>query len=255
MLCCLVACTSKGEVSTPPTQALHTTQWKESATVQVSRDGPDIPEGEDPASFLQDRGAVRGVREVFNVWLTRGLLFEQKEGIVSVPRSGDFLILDQDPGVEYDASADVYSGWYAVQVRFAPRAGLEGEIIDLRGERSMAAGFDDVLIRGGQWLSGAENAFFLVARPAAGVEAPVMRMIGTGRITQVLGTLAQGRLLETNREIRVGDAVCPVRVSIRRERDQRPASRDGRKREIEEVIVEPEPLPSSPQWSAPAEPK
>jgi hypothetical protein len=119
----------------------------------------------------------------------------------------------------------------------------------------MAAGFDDVLIRGGQWLSRSENAFFLVARPAAGAKGQVMRMIGTGRITQVLGTLAQGRLLETNREVRVGDAVCPVRVSIRRERVQSPGSRDGREKDIEEVIVEPGPLPSRPEWSAPAEPK
>ena len=68
ILCCLVACSPGEKGLSRMADSPHTTQWQDSATVEVSCDSQDVPVGESTASVLQDQGVIRGVQEIFNIW-------------------------------------------------------------------------------------------------------------------------------------------------------------------------------------------
>lgn len=232
----------------------HTTHWQESTTAKVSCDSQDIPAGKEPGSVLQERGLLQGVKSVFNSWLTKGLILQEQPTSALDAHGSEFVQSETRAHADHDQETDMYTQTLDVQVTFQPSTSLRGEIIDLENEQSMAAGFDQILIQGQEWISQTEGAFFIVARPILEAKGSTLRMIGSGRIYHVLGHLAQGRLLETNKEIHVGDFIYPVWVSSRMVEEQQPDILPEADENVPEVEVHPQPKPTN-EWSKPAEPK
>jgi len=254
IFCFCAACAQTQKNAAFLAEGIHTTQWQESATARVSCDLQDIPAGEDPKSILQERGLLQGVKSIFNSWLTKRLLFQQLPSGHSDTEKTEFVQIDTKAEAVLDQETDMYTQTFDVQARFEPLAHLEGEIIDLEGERSMAASFDQVLIRGQSWTSRAQGAFFIIARTVPETQGQALRTIGSGRIYHVLGSLAQGQLLETNREIQVGDRIYPVWISTQGLKEEQPDMAPKADTDVPEVVVEPQPLPHQ-KWSEPKEPK
>lgn len=254
IFCFCAACAQTQKNTAFLAEDLHTTQWQESATAKVSCDLQDIPVGEEPDSILQERGLLQGVKGIFNSWLTKRLLFQELPPGHSDTDKSDFVQIDTKAEAVLDQETDMYTQTFDVQARFEPRANLQGEIIDIENERSMAASFDQVLIRGQSWTSRAEGAFFIIARVVPEIQGQALRTIGSGRIYHVLGPLAQGQLLETNREIQVGDRIYPVWISTKGLEEEQADMAPKEDTDVPEVVVEPQPVPQK-EWSEPAEPK
>lgn len=251
-----MACAGTEEQSRPPADALHTTSKLDSATFEVSCDSRDISAGQKPGTVLEKKGLRQGVQEVFNTWLTQRLLFCEQLAHDPEPKSLVFVRGQEDDGkAAFDQETERYTQRYTVQVTFHPWAYLRGEIIALEQERTMAANFDQVLIKGGGWTAQAKGAYFLVARKVPETAQDVLRIISSGRIYNVLGKIAQGELMETNSEIKVGDFVYPVQAEIfaKSEKTSNTAPPET-EMDVQEVVVEPEPAPSR-EWTPPAEPK
>jgi hypothetical protein len=270
ILCFCIACGSQKHSFSRLAEDPSTIQMEDSATVEVRCDGQDVPAGEDPYSVLEKIGVLRGAQDVFNAWLTQRLLFPEYDADksaadksaadksacdISASEGDEFVHIPLTAYAEHEEETDMYAQSFKVQVELRPWAGFRGEIIDLQESRSMAAGFDQILIQGREWIARAEGSFFVVARPVPEIKGQAMRMIGSGQIYQVLGAFAQGKLLETNREIRVGDVIYPVWISARALPVEEPVAKDTGIEDIQEVIVEPKTLPSKSSWSAPEEPK
>jgi len=254
IFCLFSACGQMNKNARFPAQGPHTTPWQESATAKVSCDVQDIKGDEEPGFVLQERGLLQGVQSVFNSWLTKRLLFQEHPAEPLSAQTPDFVQMDSSPQAEHDQEADMYTQTLNVRTTFEPRANLQGTIIDLENERSMAANYDQILIQGQDWTSRADGAFFIVARPVPETHGQALRIIGSGRIYHVLGDLVQGQLLETNKEIHAGDVTYPVWVSARVVEEQEPELGPEQEQSVPEVVVEPEPKPER-EWSEPAEPK
>ena len=196
-----------------------------------------IPTGEDPAFVLRQKGLRKGMQEIFNAWLTQGLLFTEQAAYESAA-SRPFVQADGQVAAFEDPKTGMYAHTFDVKARFEPSQSLQGTIKSLEHDRSMAARFDQVLIQGQGWISRAQDAFFLVARPVEEVGEDVLRIIGSGRIYHVLGDTAQGRLMETNSEVKAGDYVYPVWTESRAIQQKRPDVFSAEA--VEEVVVEPD---------------
>jgi hypothetical protein len=262
-LCFCIACVSGENNFSRFTEDPSTIQVEDLATVEVHCDVQDVPAGKQPMAVLAKQGVLRGVQDVFNDWLTRRLLFpEYDPGIqvadCSVSKDGDFVHGPIRAKVELEEETDTYAQSFEVQVGLKPWAKFRGEIIDLQEGRSMAGGLDQVLIQGREWIVRAEDAFFVVARPVPEIKGQALRIIGSGQIVHVLGSFAQGKLLETNHEIQVGDRIYPVWVSVRTLGHEEPPDKDTAQHDMhdmQEVVVQPQTLPFKTSWSPPAEPK
>jgi len=240
----------------PSADSTHTTSKLDSATLEVSCDSRNISADQAPGTVLEKQGLRQGVQEVFNTWLTQRMLVYEQATQEPEPKSLVFVRGQESAGkTAFDQETGIYTQRYTVQVTFRPRAYLRGEIIALEQERTMAANYDQVLIKGGQWTDQAKGAYFLVARGVPETAQGVLRMLGSGRIYNVLGKMAQGRLMETNSEIKVGDFVYPVQAEIFAEPEKTSNTAPPEtEMDVEEVVVEPKPAPSR-EWTPPAEPK
>ncbi|MFO7877815.1 MAG: hypothetical protein R6U55_14665 [Desulfovermiculus sp.] len=239
IFCCLAACAPLEKDAGGPNQSLHTTTWQESATVEVSLDSQETQAGEDPEELLQERGLLQGVRKSLNTWLNQRLLFKEQRVDLAEENSTPFVRLANGGQAVHTRETDMYTQTFKIQSIFKPKASEQGEITDLENQRTIVASHDQVLIQGQEWTSQAEDAFFVVARPAHEVDGEALRMIGYGRIYHVQDWMAQGRLLEANLEIMAGDSVYPIWVSSQTvEVSQAPTEIED---SGEEVVVEPQP--------------
>ena len=263
ILCFCIACVSGENSFSRLTDDPSTIQMEDSATVEIRCDVQAVPAGKKPMDLLAKQGVLRGVQDVFNDWLTRRLLFaEHDPGIqaadcsdCSASKEGDFVQSPIRAKAELEGEMDTYVQSFEVQVSLKPWAKFRGEIIDLQEGRSMVGGLDQVLIQGREWIDRAEDAFFVVARPVPEIKGQALRIIGSGQMVQVLGSFGQGKLLETNYEVQIGDRIYPVWVTARALGHEEPTGRDAAQHDIQEVVVQPQTLPSKSSWPPPAEPK
>ena len=233
-------------------QALSPQPWEETAIAAVSVDPQDIPLGQEAGDVLQKKGLRQGVDTIFNRWMAQRLIFQEETKVDKDLCAQPFVRQEAPLQALQNEVTDIFSLKFELQATFAPCASFQGRIMDLENERSIVSTLDQVLITGGPWLSRSTDSFFLVGRPLNNDGRDVMRLIGSGQIFHVLGDLAQGRIMETNQEIKEGDRVFPVWVQSTG--IKAPAPEPSAQENVSEVMVEPKPVPE-PEWTAPAEPK
>jgi hypothetical protein len=228
--------------------------FQESSVVNVMVGPEKIPEGSSPESELWSKALEEGMSRNLNTWLNRRVLFQASNQTAANPETTTFLNREGQFEARADEYTGVYSQKFSVSARWSPHIGVSGKISRLEEERTIGAQHNYATIDLLGARPGPEGAFFIAAHPEEHADGSVfLRAIGSGRIFRVTGNKAQAMLLETTRELVVGDPVFLVstRAEPLFEAPEEPeATADP---DLNEVVVEPRKEPEPEQ--GPAEPK
>jgi len=228
--------------------------FQESSVVNVMVSPEKIPEGSSAESELWAKALEEGMSRNLNTWLNRRVLFQASNQTAANPEITTFLHREGQFEAQADEYTGVYSQKFSVSARWSPHIARSGMISRLEEERSIGAQHNYATIDLLGARPGPEGAFFVAAHPEEHSDGSVfLRAIGSGRIFRVTGTKAQAMLLETTRELVVGDPV--FLVTTRAEPVVAPPEEPDvtADPDLNEVVVEPRKEPK--QEQGPAEPK
>ncbi len=228
--------------------------FQKSSVVDVMISPEKIPQGSTPEAELWSRALEEGMAENLNYWLNRRVLFQASNQTAANPESSTFLERQGQFEVHADEFTGVYTQQFSVAARWSPQLSRAGKISRLEEERSIGGQNNYATIDLMGVKPGSDGAYFIAAHPEEHADGSVsLRAIGSGRIFRVTGHKAQAMLLETIRELVVGDPIFLI-DTMTRPVEKEPEEVDmSAEPELDEVVVEPrkEPVPDQ----GPAEPK
>lgn len=219
--------------------------------VKVMVNPEEIPEGDTPEDVLWGKAEKAGLGKAINSWLRQRLLIKASSAQVNqssfLERKGQFT-------PSQDEITNVYSQRFRIAVDFTGATETSGKITAFLDGRAMGGENSYCTIKLADQTPGEQGAYFLVTRPEKVQNKRLMRVIGSGKIYNTVDSTAQALLMETNREIDVGDAVFLLVGSVEpvssAPAEAPEATEAG---EVNEVVVEPSMEPEPVE--EPAEPK
>ena len=172
-------------------------------------------------------GIRAGMRDVFNEYLQLEPVFRFTEGSGGCADTGGVQRIGTVTFTPDPVTGD-YVQRFRAAARFAPGKECAGRILSLEEDRFLAGTGDrfTAVVYGSLPAEG--DGYFLVAENLEEVGAGVLQVIGSGRIIRSLGpagygsgskvepagTLCQGELWETAREVEQGDHIFLLSTSV-----------------------------------------
>ena len=228
--------------------------FQKTSVVNVMISPEKIPQGSSPEAELWSKALEEGMAKNLNYWLNRRVLFQASNQTMANPETSTFLDREGQFEAQADEFTGVYSQQFSVTARWKPQLPTAGKISRLEEERSIGGQNNYATIDLMGVKPGPEGAFFVAAHPEEHEDGSVyLRTIGSGRIFRVTGHKAQAMLLETTRELVVGDFVFLIKTTTKA---LQPAPEEPEVQvepDADEVVVEPRMEPEPDQ--GPAEPK
>lgn len=245
-----VGCASTQQQSAVRTMEVPSTLHKE-VQVKVMVNPEEIPEGDIPEDLLWEKAEKEGLGKAINSWLRQRLLVKTSSAQVT---QSSFLERKGQFSPSQDEITNVYAQRFRISVDFTGATETSGKITSFLDGRDMGGENSYCTIQLADQAPGDQGAYFLVTRPEKVQNKRLMRVIGSGKIYNTVDSTAQALLMETNREIHVGDAVFLLVGSVKpvssAPAEAPEATEAG---EVNEVVVEPSMEPEPVE--EPAEPK
>lgn len=205
--------------------------------------------GEEKGASLKEElwkeAEEKGIQKINKSWLSQRLLvpisnatvydsdkpdFVEREGEIVFPETDeDFL-----PSLEFEVS-----------ISFTPVDQVRGKIVDIENDGTLAGKDSQVSIEFRDLHPAEKGTYFLVTRPESVKKNNYVRVIGSGKIYNVMQELSQGVLQKSSQEIMEGDRVyiLQTKVSSLQEKEEKKANAtemDVKDRIIVEPVQEPE---------------
>ncbi len=228
-------------------------------SLEVTVDQLDIPYEGSPEQALLDEAETRGLNAIFEKWLNSGFIFQPKD--CPGEEQSDFTFIRREG--QFSADFDEVTGNYSFAFRllsdFQACRHLSGKIVRLEEEKSITAPYQTVILRLQKRLPGAQKPYFLIAKEEAIRGNTILRLIGSGQIQDCLGRFALGKILKVRREIKAGNHIFLVPLSIEpivapeEVPEQSPGPEQTAAPDVDEVVVQPKMEPE--EKSMPLEPK
>lgn len=225
-------------------------------SLEVAVSQQDLASGGQPEEELFKRAEILGIQAIFKKWLNSGFLFQISDCLASgqdratlIHRQGQFT-------AQLDKVTNNYSSRFSLRGEFLACQHLSGEIARLDEGKTMTASHQEVILRLNEPLMEDEAPYFLVARQETVQGIPILRLIGGGKVTDVLGKFTNARIIKVHKEIKVGDFAFLVRLFIEPAESLQAFERVPDKSEtpvLDEVVVKPELEPEKKKM--PSEPK
>ncbi|MFW5932351.1 MAG: hypothetical protein ACOCSI_04540 [Desulfohalobiaceae bacterium] len=229
-----------------PFQQKSPKEYQHSAQVRVMVHPEQIPEGDSAQELLWSRAEEAGMTRIMNHWISQRLLLEPAKG-----QSGfgtqNFLQSSGDLEPSQDEQTGIYTQEFVLESNFVPVEQVSGKIVNLENQHTIGGQFQHISIELQDAVPDQEGAYFLVATRAEEENQGRYRLLGGGKIHHVLGSTAQGVLMETRKEVRSGDLIFLLKTRLR------PAAAEKEEQERtglpdrEQVVVEPESLEEEPE--------
>ncbi|MCF8104699.1 MAG: hypothetical protein K9K64_04400 [Desulfohalobiaceae bacterium] len=224
--------------------------------VRVTVDKEEIPlDGSSEEALLQ-KAESKGMDNIFKKWLNSGFIFQTSDCPVS-KRSQDSLILREDQfSAQFDEMSNSYSFRFRIESEFRSCRHLSGRIVRLSDRKYIISQNQEATLKFNEMLPDVRSGYFLVARQDSVQDVEVLHLIGGGKILDVFGRLASGRIKKAYREIKAGDLVYLLKTSIEPvEAEDKPdrLPESTPLSDVDEVVVQPGQAPRTKEM--PAEPK
>lgn len=195
------------KVSAPPVVI------EKSAQVSVVVSPDRVEHSQTPEEALLDKGLRQGMARIINDILNDKPLVhvsdhELQARPLSLLDTGEPFVAREDP-----VTSDFGSS-FELTATFTPVTALTGMVVDLDDTRAVAAQNEYVTIRVVEPGFAAKDVFFMVGKAKMLNTGIYYEIIGSGKIISTTGDLAQSILMETVREIEIGDPVFLLAVEM-----------------------------------------
>ncbi len=259
MLCMLFGCAGSG----PGDLELHQDAGLQSSDVEtaleVTVDQLDIPYEGSPEQALLDEAETRGVDAIFEKWLNSGFIFQLRDCPGDDQNEHTFIRREGQFSADFDEVTGNYSSAFRLLSDFQACRHLSGEILRLDEEKTMTAPYQVVILRLQKMIPGAQKPYFLIAKEEKIQDTSILRLIGSGQVQDCLGRFALGKILKVRQEIKAGNRIFFVPLSIEpiieseEAPEQFPEPEQTAAPDVDEVVVQPEIEPE--EKAMPLEPK
>ncbi|MFW5791201.1 MAG: hypothetical protein ACOCVU_00940 [Desulfohalobiaceae bacterium] len=232
------------QVSAPPVVI------EKSATVSVVVSPDRVEQSQTPQKALLDKGLNQGMTRIINDILNdKPLVHVSDHQLQAKPHS--LLDTGQPFAAREDPVTSDFGASFELTATLTPVIGLTGMVVDLDDTRAIAAQNEYVTIRVAEPSFAAQDVFFMVGKAKMLNSGSYYEIIGSGKIISTSGDLAQSILMETVREIEIGDPVFLLDVEmgpVMVEEEVVPLQIE--EAEEEEFVVQPMTEPGAPEEPA-----
>lgn len=260
LLSCLVlflaSCAPQGE-DKDPFQDARSETLTNSIRVEASLDMERLDPGQEIENQLLEEAKMEGVRLAVNEWVDKGYLVRPSKATPFSSDHSKFIASDTDFQPEELEFAQVYNQVFEVRVSLDPVEQVSGEVKEIEGRQTMAAGNFLTDLQLSELTPDEEGAFFVIVNmEGESQQSSLGQIVGSGYIYNTSGQTAQSELMETRQEIRSGDLVFLLQTEVTpvvvEEEEPEPEPVEV-EREEPEVVVDPVEEPEEPE--VPEEPK
>ncbi len=258
-LFCMFGCAGSLSKDLDLNQDLDVKSSTVETSLEVSVDQQDISHGGSPEQALLAEAESQGMDAIFEKWLNSGFIFQIRDCPGEEDTEYTFIHTEGQFSADFDQVAGNYSSGFRLRSDFQACRHLSGKILRLDREKTMTAHYQNVILRLQGGLLNNQQPYFLIAEQESVRDISILRLIGGGKVLDVLGRLARGKILKVRKEIQAGDRffLVPVRlepiIASEKVPEQAPIPEHTPVPKVDEVIVQPKEEPE--KKKLPLEPK